>query len=115
MHYGDKIQLEKAEMLLVVYKHEVLYNKFKRNKNGRVSKRSVHYEIASVHSIKFFNTQVIKSIFNDPYKYFSKYLDDFPLEEWILVRVTDINGYGKIRVEPISIVSTHPDELYRLH
>jgi hypothetical protein len=118
MHYGEDKQLKDSKLEIVVYKHEVLSFKRKaiaRNKNGVVSKRCVDYEISSIRCCEKFSPRVLNRILNDPYKHLSKDLDFLPFEEWILVRIIDLDGYGKIEVKPISVVSDHPDETMRLH
>jgi hypothetical protein len=115
MHYGDEQQLKEAELELVIYKHEVCGSKFRRNKNGIVSKRCVDYEICSVRSMKKFNPRVFVRIMKDPYKHLSASLDFLPTEEFVLIKIKDMDGYGKIEIKPISVVSTHPDESMRLH
>ena len=132
MHYGDKQQIESAELEIVVYKHEILSNfvivvykheilsnfkhkEMKRNKNGVISKRCVHYQVTSIRKCQQISPQLLNRILSDPYKHLSKDLDFLPFEEWILVKITDLDGWGKIDVKPISIVSKHPDETMRLH
>lgn len=115
MHYGDEKQIKKSRLELVIYKHEVLGTAFKRNKNGVVSKRCVDYEIASIQKCKFFNPRVLKKILENPYKFLSKDLDDLPTEEWVKVEIVDLDGWGKIQVKPVSVVSEHPKEIMRLH
>jgi hypothetical protein len=115
MHYGDKNQLTNSHLEIVVYKHEILGKEISRNKNGLVSKRCVDYEITSIRKCEKISPRVLNRILSDPYKHLTKALDFIPFEEWVLVKITDLDGYGKIKVEPLTIVSKHPDESMRLH
>ena len=122
MHYGDKNQLTNSHLEIVVYKHEILSThrhlqrkEIYRNKNGLVSKRCVYYEITSIRKCEKISPRVLNRILFDPYKHLAKALDFIPFEEWVLVKITDLDGYGKIKVEPLTIVSKHPDESMRLH
>jgi hypothetical protein len=115
MHYGDNEQLNDAHLSIVIYKHEVAGSSFKRNKNGVVSKRCVDYEIASIRECQKISPRVLNRILSDPYKHLSKDLDNLPTEEFILIKIKDLDGYGKLKIIPISVVSDHPDESMRLH
>jgi hypothetical protein len=114
MHYGDDKQLKDSILEIVIYKHEVLGTKFKRNKNGIVSKRCVDYQITSVQRCEKFNPRVLNNLLSDPYKYLSNDLDSLPNEEWFLIKIVDIDGWD-FEIKPLARVSDHPNEIYRLH
>jgi hypothetical protein len=115
MHYGDEKQLKDCSLELVVYKHEILGAKHKINKDGIQSKRYVDYDVTSIRKCEKFPPRVLSRILRDPYAYLAKPLNSLPFEEWILVKIEDVDGYGKVHVKPISIVSEHPDSSMRLH
>jgi hypothetical protein len=115
MHYGDKEHLAESRLIVVVYKHEIMGVPLKRNKRGLVSKRCVDYEVASIQECKMINTRTIKKLLSDPYSILSKSLDHVPNEEWVLVKIKEIDGWDKLEITPIEIVSEHPNESYRLH
>ena len=115
MHYGDDRQLENSKLIIIVYKHEIMGRELKRNVNGVVSKRCVHYEISSVQEMRYINPRVVTKLLADPYKYLSKMLDKLPNEEWILVEIGDKNGWGKLKVHQTTIVSKSANDFYKLH
>lgn len=115
MHYGNKKQLIDCSLEVVIYKHEICGAKHKINKNGIQSRRFVDYEITSIRKCEKFPPRVLSRILKDPYEYLSKSLNSLPFEEWVLVKIEDLDGYGKVNVKPISMVSEHPDETMRLH
>jgi hypothetical protein len=115
MHYGDEEQLKKSKLELVIYKHEIVNQSIKRNKNGLLSKRCVNYEITSIKKCKYFNTRVLKQILEDPYNFFANSLDKYPFEEFILLKVQDTDGWGKIKVLDSKVVTDHANPLMTLH
>lgn len=115
MHYGDSKQVERSRLTLVIYKHDILGSTHRRNKDGRVSRRCVSYEVTSIQNCKFFNPRSLKLILSDPYEHLSKMLDHLPTEEWFKVTFRDIDGWGKFEVESIENVSEHSNKMYRLH
>jgi hypothetical protein len=122
MHYGDTRQLESAVLVMVIYKHgtwltEGYQERGKlRTKAGVIRKDCVDYHIASVQEMKFFPPRVFQRMVENPYQNFSKTpLDALPFEEWYLVRIVDLDGYGRWRLEVMGNVSLEEEELYRLH
>ena len=115
MHYGDTAQLKASVLEIVVYKHAVLGKEPKKNKNGVTSKKCVDYEIASIIRCEKFSPSVLRRIIGDPYMWLAADLENLPYEEWIRVKVEDLDGYGKVNIKVIEIVSRHPDEFMRLH
>ena len=115
MHYGDKIQLEKSKLQIVVYKHEVLGSAFKRNKNGIISKRCVDYEICSIIACEFISPRVIRNLLNNPYKYLAKSLDHVEFETWNKLDIKDDDGWGKLTVTSIQNVDDSIHDIDTLH
>lgn len=122
MHYGDTRQLENAVLVMVIYKHSTwLTGGYRdrgklRTKAGVIRKDCVDYDIASVQEMKFFPLRVFSRMVENPYQCFSGTpLDALPFEEWYKVRIVDLDGYGKWRLEVVGNVSLSEEKLDRLH
>ena len=104
MHYGDKESLKENELVLVVYKHEVLgeENKF-------------DYELSSIQSCKYFPPRLLMKIIVSPDKYLAEFFADKKIEEWYLITLKSTDGYDDFELTSIENVSNTDNDFHRLH
>ncbi len=102
MHYGDKIQLKKEQLKLVVYKH------------GTENPKKFEYRIISIQNCKYFPIRCLNKILQNTNRYFTKYFATLKDEEYYEVNISSIDGYS-VEILNHKNVSNHKDELKRLH
>ena len=88
MHYHDPIQINSAELILVIYKHGI-------------AGLPAHHHIVTVCSIQlcqYFDPYIVIKILKEPHKLLRKILLKEPLETWLVVRFkqTDKKPYWKV-------------------
>lgn len=103
MHYGDKKQIEKNELVLVVYKH------------GTPKKNAFDYNVTSIRKCQFFNPSILKMILKKPKKYFNDILKNEPEEQYYELTIKNVDGWKNIDIYSYKNVTDKKDELYFLH
>lgn len=103
MHYGDKEQIDKNKLVIVVYKHSIIGEDIKCD-----------YIITSIQKCEYFHPMLLYRFFKKPNKYLD-FLKNEKAEEWYLIKMKCLDGYEKIEILSIINVSKSKDEFLKLH
>ena len=103
MHYGNRKQILKNELVVIIYKH------------GTPRKNIFDHQITSIQSCKYFPPVLLKKLLENPNKYFSIYFKNYKGEIWYKTKIVSADGISKIKITSIQDVSHFKNELLRLH
>lgn len=103
MHYGDQKQLEKNQLIIVVYKH------------GTIRKNVFEYRFSSIQKCSYFPIKLLVKLIENPKKYLKDQLKDQKEEEWYEITINSPDGYKHMDVKSIKNVSKTKNEFHRLH
>jgi hypothetical protein len=105
MHYGDKEQLEKQKLIIIVYKHET----------NELNKEKVDCHVTSVQDMKYFPINLFKKIITEPNKYLKKYLINQKEEGFYKLNISSTDGYDQFQINSIKNVTYTKKDIHRLH
>lgn len=105
MHYGDKEQVEKNLIEIIIYKYEICGE----------SKDKYDIDLSSIRKCQYIRPWDMSRLLMDFQWRFKKEMDELEHEHFYLVCVKDINGYGEFKIINIETLDDTLDELDRLH
>lgn len=113
MHYDNSTIISEQRLELVVYNHEA--GAIRRKKDGSLYRSSVHYQVTSIRTCRFFPPSLLADIIEDPYRFFNAELSAFPFDLWFLAVIQPKEqGYG-IDLVSIANVTDADDVTLFLH
>ena len=105
MHYGDKEQLEKNILEIIIYKH------------GICGETDDKYEIdlSSIRRCQYIRPWDMSRLLMDFQWRFKKEIDELEQEHFYLICVKDAGGYGDFKIKSIETLDDTLEDLDRLH